>query len=112
MSIENLFISHDEKSALAEIQKNLIADFGVEELVAFGSGVKDAAIEGMVPDLLALTGKPVTTQEKQAIMKLVTAVNLNYQTHFTILVFDRATWEVWAGQTLYQEVKRDGMQIW
>jgi hypothetical protein len=112
MSIEKLFITNEEKSALEEIQKNLITEYGVEELVAFGSGVKSEALDGVVPDLLALTAKPVTPQEKQAMFDLVTKVNLDYHTSFTILVFDRATWEVWAGQTFYQEVKKDGLQIW
>jgi hypothetical protein len=112
MGIEKLFISMEEKSALVEIQKGLIADHGVEELVAFGSGVKMEAIEGGVPDLLALTAKPMTPQHKQAILGLVAKINLDYHTHFTMLVFDKATWEIWAGQNLYQEVKRDGLQIW
>jgi hypothetical protein len=112
MGIEKLLITIEEKTALEEIQKNLITEYGVEELVAFGSGVKSEAIDGVVPDLLALTTKPVTPQEKQAMLDLVAKVNLNYHTNFIMLVFDRATWDVWSGQTFYQEVKKDGLQIW
>lgn len=112
MSINSLLIAPEEKMALMEIQRNLIADFGVDELVAFGSGVKTETMEGSVLDLLALTEKPVTPQEKQAIKDLVSNVNLTYHTNFTVLIFDKATWEVWSGQTLYQEVKKDGIQIW
>ena len=112
MSIEKLHISSVEKIALLEIQKVLIADHGVGELVAFGSGVKSEADEGAVPDLLALTEKPATPQAKQAMLEAVAKVNQVFNTNFTVLVFDKATWEIWAGQTLYQEVKRDGIQIW
>ncbi len=112
MSIENLLISSNEKLALSALQKSLIADYGVEEIVAFGSGVKSVPIDGTYPDLLALTDKPVVSQQKQAMMELVASINRTYNTNFNILVFDRDTWEVWAGQTLYMEVKREGIQIW
>jgi hypothetical protein len=112
MGIEKLLISVEEKSALMEIQKSLIADYGVEELIAFGPGVKREADEGRSPDLLALTAKPVSPQRKQEILDLVAKINLEYHTRFTMLVFDKATWEVWAGQTLYQEIQKDGLQIW
>jgi hypothetical protein len=112
MGIEKLLITMEEKSALVEIQKNFIADYGVEELVAFGSGVRSEATRGGVPDLLALTAKPMSPQNKQAMLDLVAKVNLEYHTSYTVLVFDKATWEIWAGQTLYQEIKKDGLQIW
>ena len=112
MGIEKLFITMEEKSALVEIQKSLIGDYGVEKLVAFGSGIKSEAMEGEVPDLLALTAKPVTPQEKQSLLDRVAKVNQDYHTKYTVLVFDKLTWEAWAGQTLYQEIKRDGIQIW
>ncbi|MGE5605412.1 MAG: hypothetical protein ACM3YE_06950 [Bacteroidota bacterium] len=112
MSIEKLLITTEKKSALTEIQKILITEYGVVELVAFGPGVKSEAAEGTVPELLALTENPVSFQERQAIMDMVAGINQKYNTSFTLLVFDKATWEVWAGQTLYQEVKRDGLQIW
>jgi hypothetical protein len=112
MGIEKLFISAEEKLALMEIQKSLIADYGVEELVAFGSGVKTEAVEGRAPDLLVLTPSPVTAQQKQNMLDLVAKINLEYHTHFTMLIFDKATWEIWAGQNLYQEIKKDGIRIW
>lgn len=111
MGINNLFISSETKQALSELQQRLIADFGVEELVVFGSGVKNEATEKADPDLLALTAKLIPTQEKQAILKLVSDINLAHQTGIRIMVFDRATWEIWSGQTLYQEVARDGVWI-
>lgn len=112
MGIERLFITMKEKSALMEIQKRLIADFGVEKLVAFGSGVKSEPAEGGVPDLLALTTTPVSARDKQSMLDLVAKVNLDYKTNFMMLVFDKATWEIWAGQNLYQEIKKEGIQIW
>jgi hypothetical protein len=112
MGIEKLMISIEEKSALVELQKNLITDYGVEELVAFGSGVKEEAAQGGAPDLLALTAKPVTAQLKQAMLDLLAKINQDFHTHFNMLIFDKATWEIWAGQNLYQEIKKDGVQIW
>ncbi|HBF39516.1 MAG TPA: hypothetical protein DDW50_19630 [Firmicutes bacterium] len=97
MGIEKLFISMEEKSALVELQKNLITDYGVEELVAFGSGVKEGSgnemTYGGIPDLLA-------------------KINQDFHSRFTMLIFDKVTWENWAGQNLYKEIKKDGVQIW
>ncbi len=116
MGIEKLFISMEEKSALVELQKNLITDFGVEELIAYGAGVKEGngnkkTNEGVL-DLLALTAEPVTSQHKQAMLDLLAQINQDFHTSFTLLIFDKVTWENWAGQNLYQEIKKEGVQIW
>lgn len=112
MGINNLFISEKAKTALTEIQKRLIADYEIEELVVFGAGVKKAAVDDGEPDLLAITKKQVSSNDKQAMKNLVAGVNDTFGTSFKLMVFDRATWEAWSGQSLYQEVIREGMAIW
>ncbi len=112
MGINNLFISEKAKTALTEIQKHLIADFEIEELVVFGAGVKKAADEDVDPDILVITKEQVDFDEKQAMKKFVAGINDSFGTSFKLMVFDRNTWEVWSGQSLYQEVTREGMAIW
>jgi hypothetical protein len=109
MGISNLSVTSEEKQALTAIQQRLIADYGVEELVVFGAGVKSEPTGDKDPDLLALTGKHVSLPEKQAIMNVVSEINQAHGTSIRIMVFDKATWEIWSGQILYQEVARDGV---
>lgn len=112
MGINNLFISEKAKTALTEIQKHLIADFEIEELIVFGVGVKEAAVGDGNPDLLVITKEQVNFNDKQGIKDFVTRINDVYGTNFKLMIFDRATWEAWSGQSLYQEVSREGMAIW
>lgn len=112
MGINNLLISDKAKNALTEIQKHLIANFEIEELVVFGAGVKEAAVGNGNPDLLVLTKEQVGSNEKQGIKDFVARINDVYGTDFKLMIFDRTTWEAWSGQSLYQEVSREGMAIW
>lgn len=112
MGINNLFISEKAKSALTEIQKHLIADFEIDELVVFGSGVKKEAVSDVDPDLLVITKDQVDPGQKEAMKDFVAKINHEYGAGFRLMVFDRKTWEVWSGQSLYQEVAREGVTIW
>lgn len=112
MGINNLFISDKAKTALIEMQKRLIADFEIEELVVFGSGVRKAAVDGSEPDLLVITKEQVSFSRKQIMKDLVVEINNTYGTDFKLMVFDRNTWEIWSGQSLYREVIQEGMAIW
>lgn len=112
MAINNLFISDNAKNALLEIQKRLIVDFDVAELVVFGNGVKKEAGDGSDPDLLVITNEEVSLKQKQAMKALVAGINESFGTNIKLMVFDRDTWEVWSGQSVYQEVIRDGVAIW
>jgi len=112
MGIKNLYISEKSKNALTEIQKRLIAEFDVEELVVFGAGVKEAAVDDSDPDLLVITKEELSHIQKKTVKELVDGINGEYGTNYRLMVFDRNTWEVWAGQSLYQEVIRDGVSIW
>lgn len=112
MAINNLFISDNAKNALMEIQKRLLANFDVEELVVFGNGVKKEAADGSEPDLLVITKEQVGLDQKQLMKDLVAGINDSFGTSFKLMIFDRDTWEVWSGQSVYQEVTRDGVAIW
>lgn len=112
MGINNLFISEKAKTALTEIQKCLIANFEIEELVVFGVGVRKATVDNSVPDLLVITKEQIGFQEKQLMNDLISGINNTFGANFKLMVFDKKTWEVWSGQSLYQEVTREGMPIW
>lgn len=112
MAINNLFISDNAKNALMEIQKRLLADFDVEELVVFGNGVKKEAADGYEPDLLVITKEQVGLDQKQSMKDLAAGINDSFGTNFKLMIFDRDTWEVWSGQSVYQEVIREGVAIW
>ncbi|NLY75305.1 MAG: hypothetical protein GX075_08365 [Firmicutes bacterium] len=112
MGINNLYISEKSKAALTEIQKRLIAEFDVDELVVFGAGVKEAAVDDSDPDLLVITKEELSYSQKKMIKEFVDGINSEYGANYRLMVFDRNTWEVWAGQSLYQEVTRDGVSIW
>ncbi len=112
MAINSLFISDNAKKALMEIQKRFIADFDVEELVVFGNGVKKAATDDSDPDLLVITKGQVSLDQKQSMKDLIAGINDSFGTDFKLMIFDRDTWEVWSGQSVYQEVIRDGVAIW
>lgn len=112
MGISNLFISEKAKTALTEIQKRLIADFEVDELVVFGAGVKKASTDDSEPDLLVITKEQANFRQKQLMKDLLAEINEAFGTNFKLMIFDRNTWEVWSGQALYQEVNREGMAIW
>ncbi len=112
MGINNLLISEKAKTALTEIQKHLIADFEVEGLVVFGAGVKKAAADEYGSDLLVITKEQASLGQKQAMKDLVNGINDTFGSNFKLMIFDRNTWESWSGQSLYQEVTKEGMAIW
>lgn len=87
-------ISSIEFDALLSLKRALFQrlDF-VDNIVLFGSVARgEADVESDI-DLLVLTTRPVSYQERHQITATITDINLEYETNFSSIVVDRTAWE-------------------
>jgi uncharacterized protein len=81
--------------ALKELKDRLFNEFDIQKIILFGSAARGEADSESDSDLLILTNQPVKTRfERHKITDAVFEINLLYDTNFSSLVIDSASWEI------------------
>jgi uncharacterized protein len=102
-----------QDQALQELRFSLTSQFFVESLILFGSVARgDADAESDI-DIMVLTFKPFSRQERHQITDRVFEINLKYGTNFSTLVIDHNLWENGLVSVLpiHHEILNDGVII-
>lgn len=82
-----------ESEALHEIKERVAADFPVVDFILYGSAVRGEADEESDLDLMIVVSEPISRYRRHEITDIVFEVNLRFETNFSTLVVDQATWE-------------------
>ena len=87
-------LSPIENQALVALKRSLLRrlDF-VDRIVVFGSAARGEANAESDIDLLVLTGRSVSYDERHQITAVITDINLEFATNFSSIVVDRNSWE-------------------
>lgn len=99
--------------ALKELKSRLFGEFDIEKIILYGSVARREADRESDSDLLILTNRAMKRFERHRITDAIFEINLLYDTNFSSLVVDRASWETGPLSVLpiYEEVRRDGIII-
>lgn len=82
-----------ESEALHEIKARVAADFSVVDFILYGSAVRGEVDEESDLDLMIVVPEPISRYRRHEITDIVFEVNLKFETNFSTLVVDQATWE-------------------
>ena len=91
--IEAIHLTIHQTQALNELQRVLLSQFEIVNLVLFGSVARGEADEESDIDILVLTARPFTRFERHKITDRTFEINLRYNTNFSTMVIDNESWE-------------------
>lgn len=106
-------LSDTERAALAEIKTKVSALFDVRQYILFGSKARGDASADSDVDLLILTGRRLEHRERHMISDILTDVNLKYDTLFSFIAVDAASWHsrLYHHYPIHIHVSREGIPV-
>jgi predicted nucleotidyltransferase len=111
--LKDLPLLANQRQALDELRRRLMARPDVVALVLYGSAARGTADPESDQDVLVVTTHTLTRWVRHQITDLAFDVNLHYDTNISTLVVDRQSWETGALSILplHQEILRDGVAL-
>ncbi|MFH1943895.1 MAG: nucleotidyltransferase domain-containing protein [bacterium] len=112
-TFDQLKLTPNQQDALAEIRRRLLGFLGIQSIHLFGSVTRDEADEDSDIDLLIITEQPLKRPVRHQITEIVFDINLQYDTNFSTLVVDRASWKdgLFSVLPIHDEILREGVAI-
>jgi len=111
--LEHVPLLTNQRRALDELRRRLMARPDVVALVLYGSAARGTADPESDQDVLVITSHALTRPVRHEITDLAFDVNLRYDTNISTLVVDRQSWETGVPSILplHQEIIRDGVML-
>lgn len=111
--LEEIHLTDTEHQALTDLTTQLRHSFDVEQVILYGSVVRNEADEESDIDLLILTTRPYLRPERHEITDLVFEINLKYDTNFSTLVVDQLAWDTGPVSILpiHDSVLKEGIAV-
>lgn len=111
--IQALMLAENEREALVELRRRLLAHPDIDSLVLFGSVARGEAEEGSDTDILVLTRRRMDHWERHDVVTdLVCQINLAHDTNISTFVVHKDEWD---GLLRYSgiraEIERDGVPL-
>lgn len=112
-TVDHLGISENEHRAIQTASKMLKETFPVEEVILFGSKARGDDDDESDIDLLLVTSRPVSWQERKAINNSLYDIQLSCDVIISTLITTDKEWNrgVFSVMPIYDEVCRDGLKI-
>jgi len=112
-TIEQIEVAAGDREAIDDAAAILRARFGVSRLVLFGSKARGDDDPESDIDLLVLTGRPVSREEKDAITDSLFDTQIHRQVVLSPLVVSRADWDspMWRVLPIHQQIEPEGVVI-
>ncbi|HEV8537770.1 MAG TPA: nucleotidyltransferase domain-containing protein [Bacteroidota bacterium] len=112
-TIDQLKLTPNLRQALSEIREKLLGVYEIEAISVFGSITRGDADEESDVDLLLVTRVPLTRTSRHQITDLVFEINLKYDTNFSTLVVDRASWDsgLFSVLPIREEIIKDAVPL-
>lgn len=110
-TLDQLGLSPNDTAAIKAARQILLTRFPVERVILFGSkarGTEDAESD---IDLLVLTSREITWQEREAVVGALYDIQLRYDVLLSPLVVPTTEWEagLYSVLPLHREIERDGI---
>jgi hypothetical protein len=104
------YITTNEKKALLEIKKLINKTFKNSKIYIYGSKVRGTFDEESDLDILVVI--PVVNWKiKKKIINFITEINLKYSTNISPIIVSLDEWENKPFLPLFQEIRKEGIQI-
>lgn len=106
-------LSDNERAALVEIKRRVSALFDVRRYILFGSKARGEATPDSDVDLLMITGRQLPHRDRHVISRLITEVNLEYDTLFSFIAVDQSEWnsKLYSYLPIHGNVEREGIEV-
>jgi len=111
-TIDNLKLPKTEDQAIREASGQLKELFPVEAVILFGSMARKEHDQESDIDLLVLTTRPITWEERKAIIGALFDIQQKYQVIFSPLIVEKHDWEKGPISLLpiHSEIEKDGVR--
>lgn len=112
-TLDEIQLTPSQQQALFELRQRLSGSFGIQAMHLFGSVVRGEADEESDIDLLIVTERPLKRTVRHQITDVVFEINLQYDTNFSTLVVDRASWEdgLFSVLPIRDEILKEGVAL-
>jgi uncharacterized protein len=109
----DLHLTSTQEQALSNLRRQLYDAFEIDQLILYGSIVRQTMDAESDIDLLILTKQPLSRMDRHKITDRVFDINLQYGTNLSTLVIDRASWETGTISILpiHSEVTEEGIPV-
>ncbi|MGF7031241.1 putative nucleotidyltransferase [Paenibacillus mucilaginosus] len=108
-----LQMNDNERTAVRDLLQRIKADFGVKRLLLFGSRARGEADQYSDIDLLVLTEKTKTTQDRYRLSDISAEISINYGVALNCLYFNEEDWK--NGESVNPQLKanieREGIEL-
>ncbi len=112
-AIDQLKLTPNQRQGLCAIREKLFGAYEIEAISVFGSIARGDGDDESDVDLLIVTRVPLERTIRHQITDIVFEINLKYDTSFSTLVVDRASWEsgLFSVLPIREEIIRDAVSI-
>lgn len=106
-------LMENEREAIRLAAEALHARFPVEEIILFGSKARGDSQPDSDTDLLILTSRPFTWQERGHVVTTLFPIGLEHDVIFSPFVLERREWQegVTSVLPIHYEIERDGVSV-
>jgi predicted nucleotidyltransferase len=112
-TLDQIRFTPSQEQALTELCQKLHGAFDLHSINLYGSVTRGETDEESDIDLLIVTKKPLPRTIRHQITDIVFEINLRYDTNFSTLVVDQASWEsgTFSVLPLREEILREGIAL-
>lgn len=113
-TMHEIHLDETSEKVMREITDGICGVYDVDSIVLFGSVARGAADDESDIDLLILTKRALTRDERHVITHIVFEKNLEHGTNFSTTVVDANTWQngMYSVLPIHDEISRDGVVVW
>jgi predicted nucleotidyltransferase len=112
-TIQEIDLKAEDRRAVMEASKRLRDIVPIEKIIIFGSKVKGKDDDISDVDILILTARPVTWQEKSHVIRLLSRIGRQFDVLFDPVIHSMEEWEKGIQRLfpIWQEIENDGILV-
>lgn len=106
-------LSENQLQALELLKERLSQKYDLDNIIVFGSTARGEAEETSDLDILIITKRQLSHQERHGVYEIATMINWDYDTNISTTIADKYNWDqgVYSIMLIKDEVLRDGVVV-